>query len=878
MAHRDTAPATIEPLVEALTRREREVLNHLAQGYSAPEIAEQLTLAISSVKWHIQNVYGKLGVKRKRQALTRAQALGLLAPPEPKPALAPPPHNLPAAVTRFFGRESEISHLTDRLAHERLVTLTGSGGVGKTRLALRVATEVLDDFPNGVWFIEFAPLSASALVPQQVAAALKLRDNPNQSVLETLTAYLRDRHLLLLLDNCEHVLADCAPLADALLRACPRLTLLATSREPLNVAGENLYPVPSLPFPDPHHFSMSESSGDYAALDLLVDRASAVLPGYALTPQNAPHLAHICQRLEGIPLALEMAAAWLRLLNAETLAARLDDAFGLLTGGHRAALPKHQTLRATLDWSYNLLSAPERLLLRRLAVFAGGCTLEAAEAVCGDDAGADQPISPNAVLDLLTQLVNKSLVVAERRQGEETRYRLLEMVRQYAHERLTTGEASEVESIGRKHTAFFRALVKEAEPAWRFYGAEQAAWADRLERDQGNLRAALAWAINRDIELGLRLTTELGEFWFVRAAFGEGRDWLTKALARSADGGDDLKPLRAWALHWLGKFLGGQGEMAAFAIQEESLAMWRELGDARGMAHALVELGTMFSEMGSFWSHLDYPKALSLIEESLRLFRQTEDSDGLCRALALHGFALDEAHGDYEAARASVEESLRLSQRTGNKALAHFAMYIWGTLEASHRHFAAAQSIFEENLRQAQEARDAAPIIWNHDTLGGLMFAQSNYEGAKLFWEKSLRLWRDCGNAFAVARGLVWLTWVGLKQGNLKQALDDCQASLAEAVLISNYNIVATDLKWLAVISARQGQASRAARLVGACTALFARELQKQRIELSLDELLSNWRDGPEQAAILRAFEEGQAMNAEQAVAYALKTEGQQIT
>jgi len=358
----------VNPLAEPLTRREREILALLAQGLTAPEIAERLTVAVSSVKTHLQHLYGKLGVNSKRQATARARELGLLevpaAPAPISPVAAaiplPPPrpvrkHNLPVHVTRFFGRENEIAGLKQRLADHRLVTLTGSGGVGKTRLSLQAAGEILDDFSGGVWLVELAPLTDPLLVAQHVASVLGVSENPERSVLESLKLFLHDRQVLLVLDNCEHLLEACAQLAEALLHASPTLKILASSREPLGIAGEAVNSVPSLPFPNPDHLPPIEQLDNYTAIRLFVDRARLVLPDYQVADHNAAALARICQRLDGIPLAIELAAARVNVLSAVNLAERLDHAFRVLTGGSRTALPRQQTLRATLDWSYELL-------------------------------------------------------------------------------------------------------------------------------------------------------------------------------------------------------------------------------------------------------------------------------------------------------------------------------------------------------------------------------------------------------------------------------------------------------------------------------------------------------------------------------------------
>jgi len=479
--------------MEQLSRREREILGLLAQGYSGPEMAGKLTIALSSVRSHLQHLYSKLGVNGKSGALNRARALGLLEtspaaftfqqPPTAVPAGPAPRHNLPMELTRFFGRELEIAQVRELLAEYRLVTVTGAGGVGKTRLSLRVGEDVLDDFLDGVWFAELASLSDPALVAPDVAVTLGVREVPGLPILETLTGFLRERQILLLLDNCEHLLEACARLADGLLRACPRLTILASSREPLGVSGEAVFSVPSLSFPNPDHLPPIDQMTDYMAVSLFIDRSRLVLPGYEVAAHNAGALARICQRLDGIPLSLEMAAARLNILNADQLAARLNDAFCVLTAGSRSALPRQQTLRATIDWSYQLLSEPERLLFQRLSVFAGGSTLEAVEAVCAD-------ASPPSVdiLDRPASLVAKSLVIADRQLGDEPRYRLLETVRQYAREKLNNSG----DSVPRhaRHQAFFLALAEASEP--KLHGETQVTWLARLRLS--STICALGWS------------------------------------------------------------------------------------------------------------------------------------------------------------------------------------------------------------------------------------------------------------------------------------------------------------------------------------------------------------------------------------------------
>src|SRR5262245_39588833 len=421
------------------------------------------------------------------------------------PAAFPPlrsldtlPNNLPLQLTSFVGREREVAEVAGMLAAHRLITLTGVGGTGKTRLALQVAADALLAFSDGVWLVALDALRDPGLAPQAVALSIGVREERERPLLATLTDALKPKRLLLLLDNCEHLLDACARLADALLRACPHLTIVATSREALGIAGETVWRVPSLALPAVfagQPLPPVETLTRYEAVALFVDRAQAVQPRFALTRESAPAVVSVCALLDGIPLALELAAARVRALSVDQLLARLTDRFRLLTGGSRTALERHQTLRAAVDWSHALLTAPERVLFRRLAVFAGGWTLEAAEAVGPAPDGPAGGLAREDVLDLLTRLVDQSLVdvVAEAPGAGPARYRLLETLRQYAQHKLV--EAEEVAAVRGRHAAHYLALAEQAQPA--LHGPEQLVWLDRLEEEHANLRGALAWLVEQ---------------------------------------------------------------------------------------------------------------------------------------------------------------------------------------------------------------------------------------------------------------------------------------------------------------------------------------------------------------------------------------------
>ncbi|MBI5567823.1 MAG: AAA family ATPase, partial [Chloroflexi bacterium] len=499
------------------------------------------------------------------------------APIEIKP---PATNNLPRQLTTFIGREREITEVKHLLhtTTSRLVTLTGSGGCGKTRLALQVGQELLADYPQGVWLIELAPIADPALVPQTAVTALGLREESGRSLVTTLIDYLRGRKTLLLLDNCEHLVTASAQLVETLLHACPDLTILASSREQLGIAGEAAFRVPSLAIPDLHQLPPIETLTQYEAVQLFVDRAQLALPEFAITAENAGAIAQICHRLDGIPLAIELAAARVNVVSADQIAARLGNAFRLLTGGRRTALPRQQTLRALMDWSYNLLTDAERALLRRLGVFAGGWTLEAAEAI-GADEDATGLIQPDDVLDLITQLVNKSLVIAEGTEHGHVRYRLLETIRQYAREKMS--DFCDVDCVWDRHLDYFVRLAERAEPELR--GPQQAQWLNRLKDDVDNLHAALDWSVDGEVEGGLRLATAIYEFVSRYGPINALADKLLQLLQLPAAQPHTM--LRARALDTAANLVSWRAEMAqARALAEAALDIYRELGDVRGEA------------------------------------------------------------------------------------------------------------------------------------------------------------------------------------------------------------------------------------------------------------------------------------------------------
>ena len=572
------------------------------------------------------------------------------------------PNNLPQQVTSFIGREKQVEEVKARLGKTRLLTLTGAGGSGKTRLSLQVAADLLDGEGDGVWLVEFAALSDPALVPQAVANVLGVKEAAGIPIQQTLVAALKEKRLLIVLDNCEHLVAACASLAADLLRNCPGVHLLASSREPLNVSGEQTYRVPTLTLPDPRQPQTVEALSQFEAVRLFIERAQTVQASFAVTDANAPAVAQVCWRLDGIPLAIELAAARVRSLPVEQINTRLDQRFRLLTGGARNILPRQQTLRALIDWSYDLLTEPEKTSLCRVSVFAGGWMLDAAEKVAAGEDPGSEVIEDFEVLDLLTSLVDKSLVVYEEREDGAARYGLLETVRQYGQERLMEGGGAE--EVERRHADWALSLAEEADP--QLAGPEQGAWLTRLEAEHDNLRTSLSWYESSSmqeqrVQEELRLAGALGLFWQIRGHLSEGRQWLGRALTRGETLGREASAARAKALRRAGILASAQGDYgAARALYEESLTIYRQIGVQQGIAGTLGGLGIVASAQG------DYGAARALHEESLTILRQIGDRRGIANTLGNLG-NVAYAQGAYGAARALYEESLTIRRLLGDR-------------------------------------------------------------------------------------------------------------------------------------------------------------------------------------------------------------------
>ena len=808
------------------------------------QLAELLAqhLAIPSEERATFVQFARVGLDAAPPELPLPAGAAFPASHAPQPAL---PNNLPIPPTPLIGRAQDVVTVRDMLGRTdvRLLTLSGPGGIGKTRLAFAVAAALTDAFTDGVTFVDLTPIRDAALVALTIAPALGVMDATGTPLVDRLRAFLRDRRLLLLLDNFEQVV-DAAPLLAALLAGCPNLKIMVTSRAPLRLSGEHEFPVPPLelpPHPPPPSLMPGRGGAElaqYAAVQLFVARAQAALPSFTLTDTNASVVAEICRRLDGLPLAIELAAARIKLFAPAALLARLRDRFALLTGGARDLPARQQTLRTTIDWSYDLLSPVEQRLFRCLAVFVGGWTLDAAAAVCEDEETRRQRADRSegllvsrssglrVYLDGLQTLVDQSLVRREDGPGGEPRFRRLETIREYALELLELSE--EEQTLRRRHAQYFLALVEQA--ALELEGADQANWLDRLERERDNLRAVLAWSLSAqgDVEVGLRLSMTLGRWTLGFMLMFESYEWLERALPRMWGSDPPPPALRARVLYALGAMLVvlPTNPARAMTLLEESLALFQVLGDRAGMAGALDALGRAARNQG------DYPRAQMLGEQSLALFQAEEDVWGIAIALmSLGDVALDQ--GD--------------------------------TTQATRR--------FEEALAMCHDAGSRLAGGWALINLGRIAYVQGNHARALTVFAETLALFREARNRVGVAQTLIELGRVARAQGADARAAAHFAESL---VLLREWRIdqreIAYGLEGLAGAAVR-GQPRRSARLFGAAAAL--RESAGiplppvQRADYERD--VGAARAQVDESSFAAAWSAGRALTLEQAIAEALE-------
>ena len=771
------------------------------------------------------------------------------------------PNNLPTSLTTFIGREKEQAEILQLMRTHRLVTLTGSGGVGKTRISLKVGGQVIDEYPNGVWLAELAALSDPELLPQTVASAFGIVSQSTHSHTELLINFLRPKTALLILDNCEHLLDVSAYLTDTLLKHCPHLKILATSREALGILGELVYRMPSLGLPDIEQ--TLEKFREYESVRLFEERARLAQREFKLTLENASSVAQICSRLDGIPLAIELAAARVSMFSTAQIAARLDDRFSLLTGGNRTALPRQQTLRASIDWSWNLLSDSERTLLRRLTVFAGGWTLEAAESVCSaaTNPNGEGVIESHQMFELMTQLVAKSLLTADRQPGREMRFHMHETIRQHAHEKLI--EAGEQEDILSQHLKYFLDLCARAEPA--LHGPHQMEWYQRLTDERDNLRIALAHAADTaDLEAGLSISAKLVDYW-VASDLREGLRWSTEFIQNPASRTFPLA--RAKALMTCGWILWSMQQFEAVrSITEECLAVFRRRGDPLGEYDALILMGNMRQFAGGIEQRAEFAR------QALALARSMEDV--VRQAFAL--FVLGWDQRDPRRARAQLEEAVVLFRRAGDWRFLAQTLGVLGLTVLLNGELESAEEFLDE-AHEVNQMTNRSALEFVLTGKGILCMLRGEYGQARAFLQQNIDNLETMGNRMGVLWGRARLGYVALREGNVAEAHQILVDTIENFHTNENRNGLAFALDKMASLYVTIHKPDVAARLIGWSDA-SRREMDDPRPRLEqgdVDRDIASIQAKIGSFALEMAYDSGQKMTGAEAVALASATTAQ---
>lgn len=752
----------------------------------------------------------------KSEHLYQVTTAHLLSEFPPLKTLDTQNHNLPEQLTSFIGREHELTEAQTLLASTRILTFIGPGGTGKTRLSLQIAADQLSEFKDGVWLIELARLANPTYVVSTIASTFHLREGHGMSLMNIITDYLRGKQLLLVLDNCEHLVEACAQISDHLLHNCPNLKIIASSREALGISGESVYRVPSLSLPQ-----ADQDLGNlmnYEATRLFTERALRANPQFTLTKDNAHHVTQICSRLDGIPLAIELAAARVKLFTPQQIAERLDDRFKLLTGGSRTALPRQQTLRALIDWSYLTLNETEQRVLCRLAVFSGGWSFEAAEAVLGE----------LEAMDGLSGLVNKSLVNVEEQDGE-SRYRYLETIRQYAMEKLLkTGDAVDTRN---RHLAYFMEYARNAEE--HFVTVQRPLWVNRFEMDHDNFRSALSWALESDPQSALQMVSSLSAFWLSRSYMTEGCSWCQAAISHAEAlslTGSNVDTARAQAYSALAMLSINRGEhQKGQAAARTAVALERELNDPLQLARALHFLG-----MASAFSG-DVTEAFDSLSESEAICRRFGYKDELASVLQSLAYATMEIHGSQAA------EQL--------------------------------QTYLDESLALSQGSSDPEAAVRTQGILAKLALYRGDLTEARKHADLMLDLHREMEDQLSVTGHQSGMAHVARQLGNFEEALALYRETLPDWQKIGHRGAVAHQLECFAFIAKAKEQGERAVKLMGAAEALREASLSpmtpQERVEY--DNEVASMRAGMDEKTFLSFWAEGRAMTMEQAIEFALE-------
>ena len=726
---------------------------------------------------------------------------GLQADFPPLKTLDVRPNNIPIQLSSFVGREEVMNQLKDLIRQSRLLTISGSGGSGKTRLAMQVGADIIDDFENGVYISELASVSDPAFILQTIINSLGIKEEAGKTLKDSVTGYLKDKKMLIIMDNCEHLINECADLAEHLLIKCPDLKIIATSREALNCRGELTFRLPSLTLPDISVNNTPEQLSVYESVRLFIERALAVNPLFRVNNENAPAVSGICNRLDGIPLAIELAAARIKILSVEKIYERLDDRFKLLTGGKRTALPRQQTLKALIDWSYNLLPANEKILWCRLSVFNSGWTIESAEEICSDDI-----IFKEDVFDLMNLLAEKSIIIYD---DAKDRFRILETIKRYGEEKLR--ETEDADNFFLNHLNYYTKLSETAET--KLNGEEVQNWLQVLESEHGNLQSAIEWSVlGNENEKGARLAGALGRFWDMRGYNSTGRRLIDIILENSAG---VSKPVLGKTLNWAGNLAKFQGDYdVAEKFHEKSLSLRMEIGDERSIAESLNNIANTAFYKGDYgkagknyevsleyrrkigdkngiaaslsnlgnvaYFQKDLEKAQKFLNESLPLSREIGDKDAIANTLISLGNVAFEKQ-NFKQARIYYEECLALSRKLGNKRDIANALQNLGILSLDERKYDLSQKYYEESLSLRKEIGDKGPIAHSMNGLGSVALYKGDFLNAEILFEQSIEIFRKIKNKSGLGYTLNGLGYAAYSLGNNEKA----QRSFEEGLILN---------------------------------------------------------------------------------------------
>lgn len=703
-----------------------------------------------------------------------------------------PNHNLPTFITRFIGRKNELSQVEQLLTAERLVTLTGVGGTGKTRLALEAARLMLNRFRDGIWLVDLSAISDENQIMRVIAGVLGVREQADLPLMDKLKTHIGSREMLLVLDNCEHVIEMSALIVQDLLTACPNLHIMTTSRESLGLQGEISYHVRSLKTPDPDHLSQPDQAWKVESMQLFLDRALNVKSDFSPDEGETMAAARICSRLDGIPLAIELAAARVRVLPVQEIAERLSDRFRLLTGGRRAAIPRQQTLQALIDWSYELLTPEERTLLQRLSVFIGGWTLSASEKICADDA-----LHFSRILDVTTRLVDKSLVNFND-SSQHARYDMLQTIRQYASEKLI--QSGEMEPLRNRHLEYYAELAQKASPElWR---SSQIDWMDRLEEEHDNLRAALEWSMSKKdanlLQAGMGIASGISVFWLVRGHWNEAWNWMRQLLQSpvSEDLSCSQKTHLLYAAGFLVKELGDI--YRAKALFSQALSEAQSQGDQNSEAYALLGLGrTVMIEQF-------YDQSEELIDQSLNLFRSQDDKVGILLALAEKGAIAADQKG-YEVAKPFFQENLAICREIGHELGVAGTLLSLGRIESHEHNKDQARKYIEEGLQIYRRSRDKSGIAHALSAIGLVELYSREMDKSKEYYEEALRITRELRSSPGIGMALIALGEISRSQSDYQAAREYYEEALEINESIGQVSIVMVVAHNLGYVAKQQG-------------------------------------------------------------------------